>query len=380
MRIAHLCLDGAFTEGMGYQDNHLVEINAADGHDVLVVSDCREFRAGLIERVPPEDKILASGARLVRLPFLYLGHRLLSDRVKICPGLTPLLDEFQPDVILYHGVVGWSMRTAAAYKKRHPSTNLYLDSHEDFHNTGRIFLSKIVQYKIFTNFIVHRITRYLEKILYISLETRDFLREFYGLPEGLLEFYPLGGIVRPAEERKIVRETLRAELGLAPNDIVCLHSGKLDPSKKTRDILDAFAASPDPRLTLLIVGRIPAEGADELVPRMEADPRVRFLGWQNADRLSDLMCASDAYLQPGTQSASLQQAICSGLPVLVHPYASHVPFVDGNGAFVETSDDIAQNLQLWCKNAGLLGEMSAASYRIARDLLDYRKLAARLYR
>lgn len=379
MKIAHVCLSGAFTEGMGYQDNFLVDLNAADGHEVLVVSDCKKFVNGALKRVPPEDSRLASGARLVRLPLRKVGPPAISERLRICPGLSPLLESFEPDVILYHGVVGFGMIDVARYKRRHPNTKLYLDSHEDYNNSALNLISRLLQYKILTRLILNQALPDIDKIFYISLECGTFLRKMYDVPPDLLEFYPLGGIVVDEGKRARTRRNVRQALSLNDEQIVCLHSGKLDPLKRTTEILKAFQLERNSRLVLLIAGQMAPEIEPEVRGAMESDPRIRFLGWKSAAELSNLMCASDLYIQPGGQSASLQLAICTGLPILVAPYASHTPFVNENGAFIDNAEDISEKLREWYARPAIFAEMSAASYRIARDLLDYKKLAARLY-
>ena len=379
MKIAHVCLAGAYTEGMNYQDNALVRANRQDGHDVLIVSDCKSFDGGTIVDTQPEDVITSNGARLVRLKFKHFLSKYLTEKLKICPDLETILEDYRPDVILYHGVIGWSMLTVGKYKRNNPGTRLYLDSHEDYNNSGRSWASRLFQYKILTRQLVHRILNEVDKIFYISLETRVFLKEQLRLPDDCLEYYPLGGFLMEENEKQDYRDKVRRELNLDSDSIVFLHSGKLDAMKRTKWILEAFAKIKDPDCRLLIAGDIPDSTAAELSPRIQADDRVVFLGWQDAESLTALMCASDAYIQPGGQSASLQHAICCGMPIMVYPHPSHAPFLVGNGAYVSSADQIADEVRNWIANPDLLKAYSAASYDIARKLLDYRKLAARLY-
>jgi glycosyltransferase involved in cell wall biosynthesis len=379
VKIAHLCLAGAFTEGMSYQDNVLVDVNRRDGHDVLIVSDCMMFRDGQLEPVEPEDRILANGARLVRLPFDVVGPGWFTQKIKKSRRLLPLLEDFDPDVILYHGVIGWSLLTLRDYKQRHPSTKIYVDSHEDRHNSATNWISYTIQYRLLTRSLVQKILPYIEKILYISLETKDFLTKVLDLPEPVLEYYPLGGSVVPDAERRAIRSVERAKLGIAVDDVVFLHSGKLDYRKRSLEILAAFRSVEDRRAKLLIVGRLDDGNKEELERAIAADDRVMFLGWANGDRLTAVMCASDVYVQPGGQSSSLQHAICCGLPILVRHYPSHEPFVRGNGYFVESQTDIAKRMAEIVASPDQLEAMRAASYEVAYGLLDYRKLGARLY-
>lgn len=380
MKIAHVCLAGAYTEGMSYQDNMLVDINRSDGHEVLVVSDCMKFQDNRLVETPPEDYITANGARLVRLPFDWTGPRYLTNKIKRCSRLMPLLEEFAPDVILYHGVIGWELLTLGKYKEKYTETRIYVDSHEDRHNSGTNWVSLTFQYRILTRWLIWRVLHQIEKIFCISLEVRDFMKDVLDLPDEILEYYPLGGIVVPDEERQRIRREQRKLLGLADTRILFFHSGKLDRKKRTLEILNAFRSVKTGNARLLVAGSIEDNARNLIEPAIAADDRVIFLGWKGREDLNALMCAVDVYVQPGGQSVSLQHAICSGLPVLVFPYPSHEPFLRDNGFFVRTEADMAKRMTEIVDAPENLPAMRAASYEVAYDLLDYRKLAARIYR
>lgn len=380
LRIAHICLASTYTEGMAYQDNLLPAQNRSDGHEVLIVSDCWCVANGKIVEVSPENKILKDGSQLIRIPFAgRLLPRFIRNKVRIAPQLSMLLNNFHPDVILYHGVIGAEMLTVGAYKEKHPTIKLFLDCHEDLHNSGRTLASRILQYKLLTRFFWWRIAHLVDKVLYVSYESRDFLKQMFDMPEEKMEFYPLGGYVQDYLVKEQIRKRVRIELDLSEDDIVFIHAGKLDRSKKTLDVLHAFRSMPDSNYRLLVVGTIDNDINDEASKLIATDSRIKFLGWKSSNELVNLLCASDCYLQPGTQSASLQVAICCGLPVMVYPYSSHKPYLVNNGFFVESSADIAKYLPQF-RDPSARRQMSEASLEIGRHLLDYRTLARRLYR
>jgi glycosyltransferase involved in cell wall biosynthesis len=379
MKIAHICLASAFTEGMGYQENLLVDINRIDLHDVLVVSDCKQFEGSRIVDTPPEDRVMDNGARLVRLPFDWTGPRYLTEKVKRTRRLFFLLEQFCPDVILYHGVIGWELRTLSRYKRRHADVRIYVDSHEDRHNSGTNWLSYNVQYRMLTRWLASRVSPDIEKFLYISLETKDFLTDVLDLPEERLEYYPLGGIVVPDAQRHVARLALRSKLGISDDQVVFLHSGKMDGLKRTLEILTAFRSVPNTSARLVLVGGLEDDVRFKIETAMQKDDRILFLGWKNREDLNDIMCMADVYVQPGGQSASLQHAICCGLPVMAFPYPSHSLLVRDNGFLVSTEGDMATRMAELVSQPASLTRMRQASYEIAYQLLDYRKLAARLY-
>ena len=70
---------------------------------------------------------------------------------------------------------------------------------------------------------------------------------------------------------------------------------------------------------------------DEMKRLISQDNRIRFVGWQSADELRRLLCAAEVYVQPGTQSATMQMALCCRCAVVLDDVLSHEPYINGNG-------------------------------------------------
>ena len=149
--------------------------------------------------------------------------------------------------------------------------------------------------------------------------------------------------------------------------------------KRTEDILLALADIKSERLRLIIIGSIPEDMELVLKPLINADIRVSYVGWKTADELMEYLCAADVYVQPGSQSATMQNAICCGCSMILYPHKSHEPYLQGNGYYVRTIDDMKEVFQIISNDPNGINKMSENSMRIARELLDYKKLAARLY-
>ncbi|TNH80233.1 glycosyltransferase family 4 protein [Aeromonas sobria] len=379
MKVLHICLASHYTEGMTYQDNQLADQNASDGHEVVVVSDCFRYKGHSLEEIESEDVILSSGVRLVRMKYDNIVNAFMSSKIRKVSKLEGFLYDFKPDVILFHGVAGYEMLTISRYKQDNPLVKLYIDSHEDYHNSGTVWLSLFFQYKVFNRWIVRKIRKNVDKFLYLSYESRDFCQEIYGLKNDELEFYPLGGNIIDSDVKHRFRAEIRQQLDLSNDDILIVHSGKFAREKKTQELLESFISVRNEKLKLILIGSIPPEMQPVLYPLIESDHRVHFLGWMNSDELVKYLCAADLYVQPGTQSATMQNAICCGTPVALYPYESHVPYVVNNGIFIKNKADYVGMLSGLAEGQFDLGAMSAASYVIAYDLLDYRKLAERLY-
>lgn len=380
LRIAHVCLASSYTEGMLYQDNILPDINRKHGHEVLIIADCTCYVHGKISKAPEIDKLLDNGARLVRLGFFgYLLPRLIRDKFRYAPKLEQTLEQFKPDVILYHSLVGVGLLTVGKYKKKHPKTRLYLDSHADFNNSGTSLISRWLQYKLFSRFLWRLISSSVDRVFYVSQDSRDFLRLMYKIEDDRMEFFPLGGFIQDIEYRKSVRYRVRENYSIPDSDIVFIHTGKFNTAKGTLDILRAFSSLPQPNARLILAGVLENDILDEAKLILQTEHRANLVGWKSGEELIDLMCASDIYLQPGSQSASLQAAICCGLPVLIYPHKSHFSYLNGNGFFVSDSNSIKRGLEIFISNPKLIPEMSLKSIALAEQILNYNNIAARIY-
>ncbi len=380
MKIAHICLASYYTEGMTYQDNILPEINSQDGHEVIIVSNAQKYDSGKIVNTEEETKVLNSKLKLYRIKYDKILTKFISEKIRKAKKLKQILETFKPDVILFHGTCGYELLTVTEYKKHNPNIKLYVDSHEDFNNSARTFLSKNILHKLFYKKIINKCIKNIDKVFYLSEETKYFLENFYKIENKKLEFYPLGGFIREGKDKLNVRKKLRKKLEIPEEDIILIHSGKLDKLKRTKEILEAFTNVKNEKLHLLIVGSIPDEEKNDLERLINSDKRIKFLGWKPGDELLDYICTSDVYIQPGSQSATCQNAVCCGLPVILYPHISYQVMFEKNIFWVKEQNNIEEAIKKIMNNLEILEIMSKESYKVAKELLDYRKLAKRLYR
>lgn len=381
MKIVFIGLNCAYTPGLTYQDNYLCMRTLADGHAVTYLSNPEKFVNGEIVETGAEDTVLPDGLHLIRLPYVKLGPDIVTKKVRVFRGVYDILQREKPDLIFCHNLQYWSVRDVIRYKKAHPAVKLYADTHTDYYTSATNWLSLHILHRGFYRYLVRKALPYLEKYFCISDECRRFSIENYGVPEELMEFYPLGGILPTEEDYQAHRAARRAELGIKPDEPLLVHAGKLEPQKKTDALLRAFAAVPELKARLAVIGSIPEENKAELLAQMDADPRVTYLGWKSGDDLQEYLCATDLYCQPGKVSAIMQNAVCCRCPVLLYPHSGYVKDYDyGNVLWVKNEDDMIREFQKLAAGETDLAALQRNSERCAKELLDYRALAARLYR
>jgi len=380
MRIAHLCLSCFYIDGFSYQENELVAQNVADGHDVFVIASTETYGTDRrLAYVEPNDYIGADGARVIRLPYSNLFPHSLARKLRVHPGVLSLLEDIKPDVILFHGLCGFELLTASNYKQLHPEIRLYVDSHEDFNNSARSLASKYLLHLGFYRPILHRSLDSIDKILCISVDTINFVRDFYRIPAEMLEFFPLGGKFLEDHDYEELRRIIRTQLAVPGQGTVFVQTGKIDRTKKLVESLRAFTALENPEFRFFVAGHLQDDIAKDVHALLRADERIRFLGWKTPDELRALLCAADVYVQPGTQSATMQMSLCCRCAVILDDVPSHRPFIDDNGWLVGSGLSLGDAFRLAAESRNRLTAMSKNSAGIASRLLDYRALAARLY-
>lgn len=380
MKIVFLGLTSTFTPGMTYQDNLLCDQIVADGHQVTYISNPERFEAGRIVSTGPEDTVLTNGMRLIRLPYRRLGPDIVTKKFRCFPGVYQILEEERPEVVFCNNTQYWSILDVIRYKKNHPEVKFYADTHSAAYNSGTNWLSLHMLHRIFYRYLIQKTLPYLEKYLYVGEGERQFSIQNYGVPESLMEFYPLGGMLLPEETYQEVRAKRRAELGLTEGELLLVHTGKLDALKRTDELLRAFATVPELKAKLAVIGSIPEDRKALLTSMMKTDGRVVYLGWKSGEELGEYLCACDLYCQPGSVSATLQNAVCRNCAVLSYPHEGYTKDLDyGNFLWTETEADMVEAFRRLAEVPALLKPLRENSRRCASELLDYRKLAARLY-
>ncbi|MDR3156986.1 MAG: glycosyltransferase family 4 protein [Lactobacillales bacterium] len=371
--ILHICLTAGYTESSGYQEVVLSKQNALDGKKTSVISTNVIRRGNKLVKTKPGLIITKEGVNVYRLK-----SNVTNRNIRKFYDVKDLIYKIKPDVIFFHGLCSWELNTVLKYKKKNMYVKLYVDNHADFNNSAQnLFL--YIFHKFMWLYFIKKALPYLDKLFYICDSSKNYLQKMYKIPYEILEFYPLGGVLFDEVKWKRCREIRRRELNLSNNDILFLHSGKMDSLKRTKDVLKAFQKIENDNAKIILIGAIPYDLEKDIMSLVDKDERVRFLGWKTFDELREYMCASDVYVQFGSMSASLQQSICCGCSVMVYPYDSYKPFVKDNGYFIKTVDDMVVCVQNIIDNPNCLVEMRKNSFDIAKNLLDYRKLAARLY-
>ena len=377
MKIIHIVLSGPFTEGMTYQENLLPIQNALDGHNVLIVASCLGWDKGKIIRMTECDKIIQFGIRLIRIDYDNIINSYVSEKVRKSHKLMPIIQKFAPDIIFLHDSQVFEIINIAKYKNNHSSIKFIVDFHSDYYNSARSLLSYIFLHRFLYNALLRNAEKSIDRMYCISRSAKTFLQEVYNYRSNNIEIFPLGGFSK--KHTQYERCAIRNALGYSSSDIILLHSGKINKNKKTKELLEVFNRKDYSNIKMIIIGDISMDYMNVIMPLIEQNDRVKYLGWKSGEELLEYLSISDVYIQPGSASATLQNAICAGNAVIVSQTDIYEDIVKNNGWIISDVSEIDHILEEIERSPNILVKMKRESIYIGETVLDYKILANRMY-
>lgn len=376
MRILHIMLACFYNEGFTYQENILPQMNKKDGHEVKIIASTEVFEHnGQTGYCDSEKYINEEGIEVVRLSYNTKIPSKIVRKIRKYEGTWEEIDSFKPDIIFCHSLMFWDLNVISKYKIKNPHVKLYADFHSDFNNSATNFLSRNILHRMIYKPIIMKHIDEFEKLYYITYETKVFLQELYGIKDKYLEFYPLGGIIEDEKIRKKYRKEIREQLHIKDDEIMLLHSGKMDAAKKTVNILSAINSLDSNKIKLVILGVFEDAYEKQVKPFLAGDNRIIFEGWKSGSELRQYMYAADLYIQPGSQSAAAQNAVCSNCCLAVAPHISYKDLFGDRVFYVESKDEIQSLIERIITNPSLLDNKRKQCFLYAKEKLDYQVLS-----
>ncbi|MBM4229457.1 MAG: glycosyltransferase family 4 protein [Gammaproteobacteria bacterium] len=369
MKIAHVT--GYFVEKMAYQENLLPLGQFLLGHEVIIITGIKDpdFGFNRDTRVHPVGRFASGGVIVSRIrQWFDLGNR-----GPVLRGLYAEIRLCRPDVLFIHDV-GPSLVIGLIYKCLNPSVRLHFDCHSTYNNARQSWIGPAYHAVFKQIFRVFRAQ--FEKIFAVAPECIRFINEIYGVPLRDITLLPLPGDAALLAETDRIRPSVRRMYGLADEDKVLVHTGKLPGDKLTAKVLDAFCSLRGDQYRLCIAGHVDADFREVLDRYLSSDARIRFLGWLDADDLRKLFISSDLLVAPGSLSNTFIDAVCCGLPVLLDETPQGRFLTQwGNGITVSRSSvvDLSSELER-CTCEPLWSRIRAGAASAAYHL-DYRAIA-----
>jgi len=380
-----------YSEGMGYMENVVPRRFAELGHEVYLISSTMQvygdhsfyddvygkFLGKAI--LDPGEKVV-DGVKVIRLPISCWWKRF-----KIAKGRTRLIRSLDPDI-----VYAWDPRSFqtvlisfAAWFSRY---KLFTGNH-----TVASVYPAYYSYKSWS--LYQRLYLRLSDTLFgwlAGLRTTicfsatpdacEIAHRFFGLPESKVRHLPLGldtVLFRPGQgiEDDLSRQALRAELGIAPDELLCIYTGRLTEGKNPCCLAQAIALlrKGGHKFRALFLGEGEQREAIESVDGCIVKPFAPYR------ELAKYYRAADIGVWPRQESISMTDAAACALPIVVSNRMKAVERVSGNGVTYEENDasDLMRSL-LGLRDADLRAQLGQCGAEKMRSAFSIETMADRM--
>lgn len=383
MKILMVC--DFFHENQEYQENLLSKYYLKLGHDVTIVASTFtaifDYYSANYKKTKTTQVYYYKNLKIIRQPY---SINLLN-KIRKLKNLKNIILEELPDMIYVHGVP-LNLIDPIFYKQKiNKECRLVFDTHADYSNSANNWLSLNILHKIFYKLLMKLYYKKLDKFFFITPNGGKFLNQVYGIPEKCLTFLPLGADIDYITKikEKNINIIIRNRLGIKPDEFVIFTGGKFARNKQTELVIKSFLLLKQPFVHLIIIGDTKDElYKKEILELINSHQRIHLIGWVNGKEIYDYMLASDVAVFPASQSVLWQQAIGTGLPLIIGQLkdqdASYLNRNDNLFIIEEYSineESIYQRLNLLLGDEDLLKTMKANAVKTAEELLYYDKIA-----
>jgi glycosyltransferase involved in cell wall biosynthesis len=347
-----------YSEGMGHTENVIPRVLAARGHEVSVVTSTmqiygdttfyndvyRQFLGPPI--VAPGSKV-ENGVTLIRLPI-----RLWWKRLHILKGAIRQIVRLKPDIVQTDNPR--SLQTLLlSMASRFSSFKLFASEHT--------VASVYPAYYSFAEWPLHRrlylwLTEYawgwiacrrVEKCYGLTPDAAEIAVRFHGVRPSTVRHLPLGMDTQlffpcRSEADEVERRKIRAELGVGPDEILCIYTGRFTEAKNPHCLAQAIGLlrSNGAPFRALFFGEGEQAAQIASVEGCIVRPFIAFL------KLGGFFRAADIGVWPRQESISMLDAAACGIPIVVSDRIKALERVEGNGLTYLENDpaDMARQL------------------------------------
>jgi 1,2-diacylglycerol 3-alpha-glucosyltransferase len=381
MKILHCCLAAFYIDNFGYQENILPKIHKKIGHDVYIVASTENYIDFVnIGYSQPKDYFTKEGIPLTRIPYVKWIPHIIAKKLRIYSGFEKKLFEIKPDIMFLHDCQFLSIFSVIKYARKN-TVKIIVDSHTDFINSGRGWLSMNILHKIIYRLCAKSIEPYVTKF-YGTLPVREsFLRDIYKINEKKISLLPFGAddTLFDWNDYSKIRHECRSRLNIKPTDILLITGGKIDPRKNIIPLLKAFKniSSEYQHVKLLVFGK-PVESIKNEFHQLLIDANIIYIDWIEHSELYNYFFASDLAIFPGTHSVLWEEACGLGLPCIFHSWdgIKHLD-VGGNCIFIENAEieTLVNLLHKLINNEHSFEALRSAAKKYGPDNFSYTRIA-----
>lgn len=282
------------------------------------------------------------GFKVIRMDYKEGVFKRINKRLRFYTRTYELLERENPNIIFIHGTSFGDAKYVKKYILNHPEVKIFSDSHSDWFNSARNFLSINVLHRIIWRHYTQMLLPFTEKLYGVLPVRCDFLHRMYGVPKEKIELLPLGvdDEAIPAD-RNFLKETIRDELGINDSDFVIITGGKINALKNIHKLMEAVNRLNEKNLHLIIFGTVSLDF--KAVFEKHLSDNIHFVGWCNSEQIINYMISADLACFPGTHSILWEQAVGLSLPCIFRDWKGMHHFnIDNNCLFLD--DDRVESI------------------------------------
>ncbi|MDD3416203.1 MAG: glycosyltransferase family 4 protein [Lachnospiraceae bacterium] len=350
MKIMHICLADGYTDNSEYQENLLAKYHVKLGYDIIVLSTQFSYKEGIWTDNRETDYYDSNGVYIKRIPFAFNFSYEINKRVGIFKGIKRILDQENPDILFIHNFQFLSILQINKYLKKTKKI-VYVDSHVDFSNSGRTWLTKNGLHKCVWMLCANLIKGKVRKFYGVLPARLDFLTDVYKLPKEKCDLLLMGADDEKVKIAKTKASTvkIRNEYGVNDEDFLIVTGGKINEHRpETLNLMDAIAKLSLKNVKLLIFGTVSNSLKTDFEEKCK-NSNVIYAGWQKSEDTYRIMGAADLIIFPGLHSVMWEQAVSLGIPCVFKKIDgfSHVD-LGGNALFLD--DTSINNIEMVIEN------------------------------
>jgi len=293
-------------------------------------------------------------------------------------GFKNIIAEFDPDVVICHGVTSFNSLRIASIKKEFNFKLVY-----DIHMHYAIMTRSLASfYRLYKFFIKKVILKNADKVVAISHETKRFANEVYGIPLEHIDVIPLGADIKRFAPSLQKRKKIREKLGIKSNDVCLIYAGKVIPEKGVDWIIKAGLRllKKHKNVQFLILGDGPPwylNSLHAMVPKKLKQHFVFHKTVLNAE-LPDFYNACDVGVWPKEVTITTIEAMSCGLPVIVSSLPVAIERIRYNNGFsVSSIDELYKAMLFFVENPDKRVEMGKNSRMACETELNWESIAKR---
>lgn len=316
-KVLHIMLAGPVSDGWNYQDNMITKYHKKMGYDVtMITSQWIWGKNGELEKYEKTGYQNSDDVKVIRLPIK--GKDDFSRKLKRFENLNDAINAENPNIIFIHNLSFLDIMTIVKYLKKNPYTQVYVDNHSDFSNSGSNWFSKAVLHKLIWRAMAARIEPYTIRFYGVLPARVNWLVDMYNLPKEKCELLLMGADDEVLEKVKQEnnRKTIRDTYGILDNEFLIVTGGKIDQAKKqTLLLLEAVKKVKYQDIKVIVFGSIVDSLKDEL-GRLCDNSKIIYAGWINSEESYSYFEAADLVVFPGRHSVFWEQVAGQGLPMI----------------------------------------------------------------